>query len=460
MSTTTLFGIYNGIYSINELHKLGMSINKPESIILTKNNEEFNGLISNSNNDIFVSCTSEFEGYISIDALLALGFTIKPQNYCLIYVKPNSVIVASLTSSLITYTLADEVIRESLSEFYSHTDRIIIREVCTIYDGTEEIKAYKDDNVIVKSNESILDDMVFVEAANIDIDKYEITRKQYKAIMNTDPSSEYPCTSIEGDERPVDNIELSDAIEFCNKLSIANGLIPYYNDDLSGLESTVEGHNNGFRLPTVNEWTEAALAGTTSVYSGTDGSLPQGGNNSHQLVFTSEPVYYEMNDLGDQIPVYDETSTYEVAPTNTYTNPDNTSIANVGDPELAKYAWTKFNIRTGECENVPQPPEYISEYGAWKVFKYNGIYYKSNAYGQAAVRGDVNDHIYGTHTVGTRLPNALGLYDMTGNASEITLTNGNVLYVGGDAACNTSKLYIGHPTYECKIKGLRICRNR
>lgn len=69
------------------------------------------------------------------------------------------------------------------------------------------------------------------------LSKYEVTQAQYKAVMNTNPSS------FKGDTLPVDSVSWSDAVEFCLKLSQLT--------------------DHQYRLPTEAEWEYAARAGST-----------------------------------------------------------------------------------------------------------------------------------------------------------------------------------------------------
>jgi formylglycine-generating enzyme required for sulfatase activity len=115
-----------------------------------------------------------------------------------------------------------------------------------------------------------------------------VTQELYFAVMgqytnnsgySVDPNLRFPHENSQ--QRPASFNPIT-AINFCNRLSAAHGLPPYYSleewrrDFGRGSEKityklrVIDRHGEGYRLPSVDEWIFAAKAGTGNQWSGTD----------------------------------------------------------------------------------------------------------------------------------------------------------------------------------------------
>lgn len=139
--------------------------------------------------------------------------------------------------------------------------------------------------------------MVAIPGKNYRMGQTPVTQRLYKKVMGENPSwfqrsndklDDKQRDALEGNtaNNPVESVSWYDAVYFCNKLSMKEGLTPAYSVDgetdpeywgytphqRESIESEVECDfdANGYRLPTNDEWEEAAKGGEDYTYSGSD----------------------------------------------------------------------------------------------------------------------------------------------------------------------------------------------
>ncbi|WP_296023544.1 SUMF1/EgtB/PvdO family nonheme iron enzyme [uncultured Treponema sp.] len=188
--------------------------------------------------------------------------------------------------------------------------------------GQKKIDVQK---VLEKESYKASDLMVAVPGQNFSILATEVTQELYESVMGENPSK------FKGEKNlPVENVSWVDAVSFCNKLSVKEGLKPCYsykentnaaqwgldNDEMSEWSENKWAKFNknfacdttadGYRLPTVAEWQWAAMGGQVFKCSGSDnldevGWYDKNSEEKTHLVAQKKPNGYGLYDMSGNV---------------------------------------------------------------------------------------------------------------------------------------------------------------
>lgn len=152
------------------------------------------------------------------------------------------------------------------------------------------------------------------------IGKYEVTQKEWLSVIDSLPNN----LDTIGENFPIDNVSLYEAMSYCNKLSISEGLQPvytikeytnpddwyefthlanygatlWYDDEWK--EAVCDIHANGYRVPTESEWEYVSKGGVFK-----DPYEYSGSNTKNDVAFSDGRLHEVGGKLPNALGVFD-----------------------------------------------------------------------------------------------------------------------------------------------------------